>query len=67
MIGFKGKHDPKNVILYAVSNHEREDIMAEQGDDVDHATLNSCAIVYGPLRDEETLMIRKSKANNTAA
>ena len=48
MINFKGSHYPKEVILYAVFSHVRygvsyrnlEEIMAERGVDVDHATLN---------------------------
>ena len=49
MISFKGKHYPKDVILfavffyvrYAVSYHDLEEIMQERGVDVDHATLRS--------------------------
>jgi putative transposase len=48
MIDFKGAHYPKSVILYAVyfyvrfavSYRDLEEIMAERGVDVDHATLN---------------------------
>lgn len=45
---FKGSHYPKSVILYAVffyvryavSYRDLEEIMAERGFEVDHATLN---------------------------
>ena len=48
MISFKGKHYPKDVIIfavffyirYAVSYHNLEEIRDERGVDVDHATLN---------------------------
>ena len=48
MISFKGRHFPKDVILfvvffylrYPVSYHDLEEIMQERGVDVDHATLN---------------------------
>jgi putative transposase len=61
MISFKGKHYPKDVILfavffylrYAVSYHDLEEIMQERGVDVDHATLNRWVIEYAPLLAEE--------------
>ncbi len=48
MIDFKGAHYPKDVILFAVwfyvrfpvSYRDLEEIMAERGVEVDHATLN---------------------------
>lgn len=48
MISFKGAHFPKEAILYAVyfylrysvSYRDLEEIMAERGVEVDHATLN---------------------------
>ena len=56
MIDFKGVHYPKNVILdavffyvrYAVSYRDLEEIMAERGVTVDHATLNRWAVCYSP-------------------
>lgn len=47
-IDLKGSHYPKNVILYAVFFYVRygvsyldlEEIMAERGVQIDHATLN---------------------------
>ena len=61
MISFKGKHYPKDVILfavffylrYAVSYHDLEEIMQERGVDVDHATLNRWVIEYAPLLADE--------------
>jgi putative transposase len=57
MISFKGKHFPKDVILYAVlfyvrygvSYRDLEDIMAEHDVEVDHATLNHWVAEYSPL------------------
>lgn len=57
MIHFKGGHYPKNVVLYAVffyvryavSYRELEEIMAERGVAVDHATLNRWVVKYSPL------------------
>lgn len=57
MIDFKGSHYPKSVILhavffyvrYAVSYRDLEEILAERGVDVDHATLNRWVVKYAPL------------------
>lgn len=57
MISFKGSHYPKDVILYAVyfyvryavSYRDLEEIMAERGVQVDHATLNRWVVKYAPL------------------
>lgn len=57
MIGFKGSHFPKDAILYAVffcvryavSYRDLEEIMAERGILVDHATLNRWVVKYAPL------------------
>ncbi|WP_138936649.1 IS6 family transposase [Roseovarius arcticus] len=56
-IDFKGSHYPKSVILYAVffyvrygvSYRDLEEIMAERGVDVDHATLNRWVVKFSPL------------------
>ena len=55
-IDFKGNHFPKSVILYAVffyvrygvSYRDLEEIMAERGAKVDHATLNRWVVNYAP-------------------
>jgi len=55
-IDFKGSHYPKDVILYAVVFYVRyavsyrnlEEIMAERGVQVDHATLNRWVVKYSP-------------------
>ena len=60
MINFKGNHYPKDVILYAVffyvryavSYRDLEEIMAERGVEVDHATLNRWVV---PARTTRTL------------
>ncbi len=57
MVDFKGSHYPKDVILYAVffyvryavSYRDLEEIMAERGVAVDHATLNRWVVKYSPL------------------
>lgn len=57
MIEFKGVHYPKSVILhavffylrYAVSYRDLEEIMAERGVKVDHATLNRWVVKFAPL------------------
>ena len=55
-IEFKGNHFPKSVILYAVFFYVRygvpyrdlEEIMAERGVELDHATLNRWVLKYAP-------------------
>ncbi|WP_265975602.1 IS6 family transposase [Brucella intermedia] len=55
-IDFKGPHFPKSVILYAVffyvrysvSYRDLQEIMAERGVNVDHATLNRWVVRYAP-------------------
>ena len=57
MIDFKGAHYPQSVILFAiyfyvrygVSYRDLEEIMAERGVSVDHATLNRWVVKYSPL------------------
>ena len=57
MIDFKGVHYPKAVILhavffyvrYAVSYRDLEEILAERGITVDHATLNRWVVKFAPL------------------
>ncbi|MEP2783913.1 MAG: IS6 family transposase [Pseudoruegeria sp.] len=56
-IDFKGSHYPKSVILYAVffyvrygvSYRDLEEIMAERGVEIDHATLNRWVVKFSPL------------------
>lgn len=56
MIDFKGVHYPKSVILhavffyvrYAVSYRDLEEILAERGVTVDHATLNRWVVKFAP-------------------
>jgi len=57
MISFKGSQFPKHIILhavyfylrYSVSLRELEEILAERGVIVDHATLNRWAVKFSPL------------------
>ncbi|MFA3920936.1 IS6 family transposase [Ruegeria hyattellae] len=68
MIDFKGAHYPRSVILFAVyfyvrygvSYRDLEEIMAERGVSVDHATLNRWVAKYSPLVACEA---QKRKAN----
>ena len=61
MIDFKGAHYPSEVILYSVFFYVRygisyrnlEEIMAERGVSVDHATLNRWVVRYSPRIAEE--------------
>ena len=56
-VDFKGAQYPKSVILYAVyfyvrygvSYRDLEEIMAERGADVDHATLNRWVVKFSPM------------------
>ncbi|MFC7067924.1 IS6 family transposase [Brucella rhizosphaerae] len=56
MVDFKGVHFPKSVILYAVffyvrysvSYRDLQEIMAERGVEIDHATLNRWVVKYPP-------------------
>ena len=55
-VDFKGTHFPKSVLLYAVffyvrypvSYRDLQEIMAERGVDVNHATLNRWVVRYSP-------------------
>jgi putative transposase len=55
-VDFKGSQYPKDVILfavffyvrYAVSYRDLEEILAERGVQVDHATLNRWVVKYSP-------------------
>jgi len=57
MVDFKGVHYPKTVIVhavffylrYAVAYRDLEEIMAERGVEVDHATLNRWVVKFAPL------------------
>ena len=57
VIEFKGVHYPKAVVLhavffyvrYAVSYRDLEEILAERGVTVDHATLNRWVVKFSPL------------------
>ena len=61
MISFKGAHFPSSVILmavrwyvaYALSYRDMEELMAERGICVDHATLARWVVKYAPQLEEE--------------
>jgi putative transposase len=72
MIDFKGSHYPKDVILYAVffyvryavSYRDLEEIMAERGVHVDHATLNRWVVKYAPLIADAAQHSKRSTAQS---
>lgn len=72
MVDFKGSHYPKEVILYAVffyvryavSYRDLEEIMAERGVNLDHATLNRWVVKYSPLIALQAKR-RKSKSSSS--
>jgi transposase-like protein len=59
-ISFKGAHFPKEIILmgvrwylaYPLSTRHIEELMAERGVELDHATINRWVIKYSPLLEE---------------
>src|SRR4051794_27015942 len=61
MIEFRGSHFERDVILWAVrwyvaypiSYRQLEEMMAEHGVEVDHATLNRWVVKYVPLLEKE--------------
>ena len=69
-IDFKGSHYPKDVILYAVffyvrygvSSRDLEEIMAERGVEVDHATLNRWVVKFSPSIAENAQARKKPTA-----
>ena len=72
VVEFKGVHFPKSVILHAVffyvrypvSYRELQEILAERGIAVDHATLNRWVVRYSP-QIAATAQIRKRRAANS--
>jgi len=58
MISFSGRHFPKDIILmgvrwyvaYPLSYRNIEELMAERGANVDHATVNRWVIHYTATR-----------------
>ena len=72
MIDLKGAHYPREVILYAVffyvrygvSYRDLEEIMAERGVLVDHATLNRWVVRYSPLIAAEAKKRKQSVAGS---
>ena len=72
MIDFKGAHYPREVILYSVffyvrygiSYRDLEEIMAERGVSVDHATLNRWVVRYSPLIADEAKKRKQSVAGS---
>ncbi|MCA1288008.1 IS6 family transposase [Salipiger bermudensis] len=75
MISFKGAHYPRDVILFAVffyvrypvSYRDLEEIMAERGVVVDHATLNRWVVKYAPLIADEARKRKVSGAKSWRA
>ena len=71
-IDFKGCHYPKSVVLYAVAFYLRypvsyrdlEEIMAERGVVIDHATLNRWVVRFSPLLADQA-KLRKRPASSS--
>jgi putative transposase len=72
MIDFKGTQFPKAVILhavffyvrYAVSYRDLEEIMAERGVTVDHATLNRWVVKFSPQIAANAQSRKRATANS---
>jgi putative transposase len=72
VIDFKGAQFPKPMILfavffyvrYAVSYRDLEEIIAERGVVVDHATLNRWVVKYAPLIAAEAQARKRPTANS---
>jgi putative transposase len=71
-VDFKGNHFPKSVILFAVffyvrygvSYRDLEDIMAERGVEIDHATLNRWVVKFSPLIAANAQVRKKPTAHS---
>jgi putative transposase len=71
-IDFNGVHYPKSVILhavffyvrYAASHRDVEEIMAERGVAVDHATLNRWVVKFSPLIAANAQARKRATANS---
>jgi putative transposase len=71
-IEFKGVHYPKAVVLhavffyvrYAVSYRDLEEILAERGVTVDHATLNRWVVKFSPLIAANAQARKRATANS---
>ena len=69
-VDFKGAHFPKSVILYAVffyvrypvSYRDLQEILAERGVSVDHATLNRWVVRYSPQIAAQAQMRKRPTA-----
>jgi len=73
MISFAGRHFPKDIILMAVrwyvtyplSYRNIEDLIAERGVKVDHATVNRWTIHYSPQLENEFRRKYKKQTNRS--
>ena len=73
MINFKGRHFKNEIILmsvrwyvaYALSYRDIEELMAERGLKVDHATINRWVIKYAPLLEAEFSRRHKSSVGSS--
>ncbi len=72
MISLKGCHFPEDAVLYAVyfylrytvSYRDLEEIMAERGVRVDHATLNRWVVKYSPIVAARAQSKKRSTLNS---
>ena len=68
MIQFKGSHFTKEIIMmsirwyvaYPLSYRQIEELLAERGVDVDHATINRWVVKYAPLLEKKFRNIKKA-------
>lgn len=72
MVDFKGVHYQQSVILYAVffylrhavSYRDLEEILAERGVTVDHATLNRWVVKFAPQISDSTQAKKRPTATS---
>ncbi len=73
MINFSGRHFPKDIVLMAVrwyvayplSYRHIEELMAERGVSVDHATVNRWVVHYSPLLENNFRKKYKRQPNSS--
>ena len=72
MVGFKGSHFEREIILwgvrwyvaYPISYRQLEEMMEERGVEVDHSTLNRWVLKYVPLLDQ-AFRVRKPRVGGS--
>lgn len=72
-IDFKGCQYPESVVIfaveiflsYAVSYRDLEEIMAERGIDMDHASLNRWKVRYSPLLAQQARLSKRPTGSSS--